>query len=197
MRLAKHYCVTVVTRPASFFSQWLYQFIFPPRVFFYQSFHFHASSTATHKCTRYEDWEVVPHCFVFPSLLLILKFFCIFAIDVCWKLLVPIFCILLYCLYFLKINFKSSKSQAFVDCVHVCMLSRFGYVSTLCDPMDSSPPGSCVSGILQAKMLEWVAMPSSSGSSRPRDETNISCSSWIAGRFFTTEPPGKPLYNSF
>ena len=41
---------------------------------------------------------------------------------------------------------------------------------TLCDPMDYSLPGSSVHGILQAKILEWVAMPSSRGSSRPRDQ---------------------------
>ena len=40
---------------------------------------------------------------------------------------------------------------------------------TLCDPIDGSPPGSSVPGILQARMLEWVAIPSSRGSSRPRD----------------------------
>ena len=40
---------------------------------------------------------------------------------------------------------------------------------TLCDPMDCSPPGSSVHGILQARMLEWVAIPLSRGSSRPRD----------------------------
>ena len=41
---------------------------------------------------------------------------------------------------------------------------------TLCDPVDYSPPGSYVHGILQARILEWVAMPSSRGSSRPRDQ---------------------------
>ena len=55
--------------------------------------------------------------------------------------------------------------------------------------MDHSPPGSSVHGILQVKILEWVAMPSSQGSSRPRDQTLVFC---IAGRFFTAEPPGKP-----
>ena len=53
---------------------------------------------------------------------------------------------------------------------------------TLWDPMDYSPPGSSVHGILQARILEWVAMPSSGGSSQPRDWTRISCT---AGRFFT------------
>ena len=40
---------------------------------------------------------------------------------------------------------------------------------TLCNPMDCSPPGSSVHGILQGRILEWVAMPSSRGSTRPRD----------------------------
>ena len=44
---------------------------------------------------------------------------------------------------------------------------------TLCDPMDCSPPGFSVHGILQAGILEWVAMLSSRGSSRPRDGTSI------------------------
>ena len=41
---------------------------------------------------------------------------------------------------------------------------------TLCDPMGCSPPGSSVHEILQARTLEWIAMPSSRGSSRPRDK---------------------------
>ena len=44
---------------------------------------------------------------------------------------------------------------------------------TLWDPMDSSPPGSSVQGILQARILEWVAMPSSRGSSCQQEEANI------------------------
>ena len=43
---------------------------------------------------------------------------------------------------------------------------------TLCDPMDCSPLGSSVHRILQARILEWVAMPSSRGSSWPRDQTH-------------------------
>ena len=48
--------------------------------------------------------------------------------------------------------------------------------------MDCSPPGSSVHGILQERILEWVAIPFSRGSSQARDWTHISC---IAGRFFT------------
>ena len=47
------------------------------------------------------------------------------------------------------------------------------FVSASCDPMDCSLPGSSVYGILQARILEWVAMPSSRGSSSPRDGTCI------------------------
>ena len=57
---------------------------------------------------------------------------------------------------------------------------------TLCDPMDCSPPGSSVHGILQARILEWVAMPFSRRSSRPRDQTRVSCVSCTASRLFTT-----------
>ena len=56
-------------------------------------------------------------------------------------------------------------------------------------------PGSCVHGILQARILEWVAMPSSRLSSWPRDWNWVFCKSCIASRFFTTEPPGSPLIN--
>ena len=45
---------------------------------------------------------------------------------------------------------------------------------TLCDPMDCGPPGCSVHGTLQARILEWVAMPSSRGSSRPRDRNRVS-----------------------
>ena len=64
-------------------------------------------------------------------------------------------------------------------------------VVSLCNPMDCSPSGSSVHGILQAKTLEWVAMSPSTGSSQYRDQTCVSCIPFIAGRFFTTEPPGK------
>ena len=54
--------------------------------------------------------------------------------------------------------------------------------STLCDPMDCSLPGPSVHGILQERILEWVAIPFFRKSSRPRDWTQVSL---IAGRFLT------------
>ena len=70
------------------------------------------------------------------------------------------------------------------------LLSR---VLTLCDPMNCSPPGCSILGILQARILEWVAISFSRGTSRPRDRTQVSR---IAGRRLTSEPPGKriPLF---
>ena len=63
----------------------------------------------------------------------------------------------------------------------------------LCDLVDYSLPGSSVHGVLQARTLEWVAVPASRGSSWPRDRTCILCVSCTAGGLFTTEPPGKPM----
>ena len=62
---------------------------------------------------------------------------------------------------------------------------------TLCDTMDCSPPGSSVPGILQARILEWVAMPSSMGLSRPRDQNHIlHLLHWQVGSL-PLIPPGK------
>ena len=58
-----------------------------------------------------------------------------------------------------------------------------------CDPMDCSPPGSSVHGILQARKLEWVAIPFSRGSFQPRNQTRVFC---IAGSFFIHWAPEKP-----
>ena len=71
---------------------------------------------------------------------------------------------------------------------------------TLCNPMDSFPPASPVHGILQARILEWVAIPFSRGSSQPKGQTQVSC---MAGGFFTAwatreaprpPPPATTLY---
>ena len=63
---------------------------------------------------------------------------------------------------------------------------------TLCNSVDCSPPGSSVHGILQVRILEWVAIPFSRGSSHPRDQTQVPC---IAGRFLTIWANKKALQN--
>ena len=61
---------------------------------------------------------------------------------------------------------------------------------TLCDPMDCSPPGSSIHGILQARVLEWVAISFSRGSSQPMDRTPVS---HTTGRLFTVWATGEAL----
>ena len=72
------------------------------------------------------------------------------------------------------------------DTVYVlCCAQSLQPCPTLCDPKDRTPPGSSVHGIFQARILEWVAMPSSRGCSQTRDWTCVSCVSCTAGGFFT------------
>ena len=66
-------------------------------------------------------------------------------------------------------------------------------MGSVCDPTECSPPGSSVHGILKARILEWVAIPYSRGSSRSRDQTQVSSVSCIPDRFFTAEPPERPM----
>ena len=74
-----------------------------------------------------------------------------------------------------------SQSGGFVNiyyCVRACSV-----VSDSLRPMGCSPPGSSVLGMLQRRLLEWVAMPSFRVSFQPRDQIQVSCT---VGRFFTT-----------
>ena len=71
---------------------------------------------------------------------------------------------------------------------HICVHAVCSACVT-CDPVDCSPKGSSVHGILQARTLEWVA---TSFSDLPNPGINP-VSPALAGGFFTTEPPGKPI----
>ena len=84
-----------------------------------------------------------------------------------------------------------AKCSFLTQHVHEVCAKSFQSCPTFCDPMDCSPPGSSVHGILQARILEWVAMPSARGSSRPRDLTLVSYISYTAGGFFTTSVTGE------
>ena len=93
---------------------------------------------------------------------------------------IPSTCCPLFSIYYKSWNKAILKVKVLV--IQLCL--------TLCDPMDSSPPGSSVHGILWPGLPEWVAITFSRGFSWPRDQTRVSC---IAGKFLLTEPPGKPL----
>ena len=70
-----------------------------------------------------------------------------------------------------------------------CVFSVFKLCPTLSDPMDCSLPGSSVHEIVQATILEWVAIPFFRGSSQPRIEPASLASHGVACKFFITEPP--------
>ena len=75
-----------------------------------------------------------------------------------------------------------------LGCVFVCSVTQL--CLTLCNPIHCSPPGFSVHGLLQARVLEWVAFSSSRGSSQPRDQTHISCiGRWILYCWATWEAP--------
>ena len=80
-----------------------------------------------------------------------------------------------------RAHVKSAKGTC------VCAQS-LSHVQLFCDPMDYSLPGSTVHRTSQARILEWVAISFSRGSSRLKDQTHVSC---LVGGFFTTKPPGK------
>ena len=87
-----------------------------------------------------------------------------------------------------RLNYLPVRSET---AKHVCALSCFSHVR-LCGTMNCSPPGSSAHGVLQARILEWVAVPSSRGSYWSRDQSCISYVylHWQAGSL-SLVPPGK------
>ena len=81
---------------------------------------------------------------------------------------------------FAKFQWKRRKPISYSKCCMLCLVTQSR--PTLCSLTDCRLPGSSVHRILQARIQEWVAMPSSRGSSHPRDWTQVS---HIADRFFT------------
>ena len=79
--------------------------------------------------------------------------------------------------------FGTECIQAENPTMHACSVTQLCLI--LCDTLDYRQPGSSLLGILQARILEWVATPSSRVSSPPRDQTHISCVYCIASGFFT------------
>ena len=78
------------------------------------------------------------------------------------------------------------------NCVCICLLVVQS-CPTLCDPIDYSPPGSFVREILHARILEWIAIPFSRRSSRPRDGTWIHKSAHkLQAHLLQSKPPGQP-----
>ena len=73
--------------------------------------------------------------------------------------------------------------------MHACVLSHFRLVQLFATLWAVAHQAPLSMGFSRVRILEWVAVPSTRGSSQPRDQTGVS---YLAGGFFTTEPPGKP-----
>ena len=86
---------------------------------------------------------------------------------------------------------QSTESDLCNQTILPCCLVTKSCLS-LCEPMDCSPSGPSIHGILQTRLLEWVAMPPSRGSSQPRDQIHLSYVFCIGMLFFTIKPPEKP-----
>ena len=108
-----------------------------------------------------------------PKLIIICQF-----ISVLWN--IEFVCMFMFTKYIIYIK----------DTVHASLLRSVWFF------MDCSSPGSSVHGIFQAKILEWVAISPSRGSSWPRGGAHISCNSCTADGFFTTEPLESPQWAS-
>ena len=119
------------------------------------------------------------YCFLFSILL---KFFLLCLLLPSFYLLWIYFAFLFYVL---KLGARLFTYKKWLLCVCVLVAQS---CPTLCDSMICSPPGFSVHGILQARILEWIAIPFSRGTSQPRNQTLVSC---IAGRFFIIWAIGK------
>ena len=84
------------------------------------------------------------------------------------------------CIYMYIYIYKCFVSYSVIDKNKVILDAQL--CQTLCNTMDCSPPGSSANGISQARRLEWVAIPFSMGTSRPRDQTHISYVSCIGSK---------------
>ena len=115
------------------------------------------------------------NCLPFCSLLLTLE------VLACISLLISNYkCLPIDKLWFILLSLVNMLKEG---CMNVKLPQS---CTTLCDPIDCSPPGSSIHEILQARILQWVAMPSSRESSWPRIEPTYLMSPALAGGFFTT-----------
>ena len=116
-----------------------------------------------------------------------------FSLSVGWKTHETGYIYTYICMYMLIIVEQNLKCNwnVLLKPMHAWMLSHFSHVPLFLTLWPSLPCSS-VHGILQARVLEWVAICSSRWSSWSRDRTHVCCVSCTVGRVFTAEPSGKP-----
>ena len=88
-------------------------------------------------------------------------------------------------------SYKIGEFRENISCLHAKSLQS---CPTLCDPMDCCLPDPSVHGVLQARILEWIAMSPPGDLPDPGIQPTSLTSSVLAGGFFTTTPLGKPQY---
>ena len=106
------------------------------------------------------------------------------AFSLYWNIVALQFCVSFYC------------TAKWISHTHtcVCVLNCFSHVWFFATPWTTARQAPLSMGFFLTRILEWVAMPSSRGSSWLSDWTLVSCVSCLSGGFFTTEPLGKPAY---
>ena len=107
---------------------------------------------------------------------LLIKCFCKFVKN-CWDIFIYV-CFWVLC--FVQLVYMSVCWYHIILIMCLCICAR-SYLAP-CNPVDCSPPGSSVHGVSQARILEWVAISSSRGSSQSNDGIRISCVSCIGKR---------------
>ena len=132
---------------------------------------FHTAHTNTHKYThgpaRHKSTQKPPAHSLCPEALIITDLALYTVVFVCMGVHIVVCVCMCVCIEGITKADHLLWSSSFPV---LCLVTQS--CPTLCDPMNYySPPGSSVHGILQARILEWVAMPSSRGSSQPRDQT--------------------------
>ena len=114
--------------------------------------------------------------------------------SICWLFSVCSTCfsflLFLFCLVLNYWHYDSILTSLLAYCLFVLVTKLY---LTLCDPMNCSRPGSSVLGISQARILEWVAMPSSRGSSLTSDQTQVSCIAGYFSTWTTRKAPGESI----
>ena len=95
-------------------------------------------------------------------------------------------------LWMLEFDYELGRLERYIVCfferykyIYVCICIRDQSCLTHWDPKDCSPPVSSIQGVSQERILEWIFISSSTGSSKPRDKTRVSCVSCIAGGCFS------------
>ena len=165
---------------------------------------FQSDCTILHSLQQWMRVPVAPQ----PHQLLVMSVFRIFVILICVYFIVVVAFLWWHTMWrgmgiwlANQLSLWKSSKKVSLHWIHFCRKSSItlvvqllSYVQLFCNPMDCSPPGSPVHEILQARILEWVAISFARGSSWPRNGTHISyIGQWILYHWATKKAPSVTL----